>query len=191
MKLLVLLFTFILTNSGYEKATISTTTASTITVKGTSTMHDWEMTSSEIIANGELRYNDSNVIIDSFNGYLEATTLKSHSKQMDKNAYKTMKADEFNRIEFQFKSIKTQDEKESKVVAVFAVTIAGVTKDLTVDASVQPNGNDDITISGSHKMNMSDFDIKPPSFMLGTLKVGDELAIDFNLNVKISKNDSL
>jgi hypothetical protein len=28
---------------------------------------------------------------------------------------------------------------------------------------------------------MSDFGIKPPSFMFGTLKVGDEIKVKFNL----------
>jgi len=30
---------------------------------------------------------------------------------------------------------------------------------------------------------MSEFGIKPPSFMFGTMKVGDEIKVKFNLNV--------
>ena len=41
---------------------------------------------------------------------------------------------------------------------------------------VLPNG--DIEIKGTKKILMSNHGIKPPSFMLGALKVGDEVTLD-------------
>ena len=154
-------------------------------------MHAWEMTSTEIVASGEMNFNESEINIESFKGVLHATSLKSKSAQMDKNAYKTLNTTKHEFIEFEFKQIQAQNQQEGTVSAMFSVTIAGVTKDLLVQATVQPNDSGLMAISGTHAFKMSDFGIKPPSFMLGALKVGDDLEIDFKLNVKVSNFDSL
>ena len=38
-----------------------------------------------------------------------------------------------------------------------------------------------ITIQGKHTIDMTDYDMKPPSAMMGVIKVYDTVDIDFNL----------
>jgi len=47
---------------------------------------------------------------------------------------------------------------------------------------VNPDGS--IACSGSEKLKMTDYKIKPPVFMLGALKTGDVLNINFSLTFK-------
>ena len=39
-----------------------------------------------------------------------------------------------------------------------------------------------INIKGEKTLKMSDFDVKPPTALLGTLKTGNDITIKFNLN---------
>jgi hypothetical protein len=39
-------------------------------------------------------------------------------------------------------------------------------------------------ISGSKKIRMTEFGVKPPSFMLGALKVGDEVTVEYTARFK-------
>jgi polyisoprenoid-binding protein YceI len=190
MKLLLILITFLFSSSKLEKATLVTEGENIISVKGTSTMHDWTMTSTELKAQTEILIDaEKDIQIMSFSGVLDATSLKSGHGTMDKNAYKTLKTNEFPTISFDIKRLESKDPETGNVQAVFSVTIAGVTKELTVKALVNPVGEDGVTISGTHNLKMTDFGIKPPSFMLGALKVGDDLVVEFTLNLKVSQRE--
>jgi hypothetical protein len=189
MKLLIILITFLFSNNNLEKAVLTTEGVNTITVKGSSTLHDWQMTSTELIAKSEILIDGEDVQILNFSGVLDAKSLKSDHEQMDKNAYKTLNTDKFPTIAFDFKRIESKDPQTGNVSAVFSVTIAGVTKELLVNALVNPVGEDGVTITGTQNLKMSDFGIKPPSFMLGALKVGDDLVVEFLLNLKVTKRE--
>jgi hypothetical protein len=43
------------------------------------------------------------------------------------------------------------------------------------------NPDKTITITGAQKIKMSEFGVKPPTFMLGALKVGDVVTVEYNL----------
>ncbi|NCP83736.1 MAG: YceI family protein [Bacteroidetes bacterium] len=189
MKLLLILITFLFSTNKLERAILVTDGVNTITVKGTSTMHDWAMTSTDIKAESEILINGNDVQIMNFSGILDANSLKSGHKTMDKNAYKTLKTNDFPTISFDFKRLESKDPETATVKAIFSVTIAGVTKELSVNALVNPIGEDGVTINGTHNLKMSDFGIKPPSFMLGALKVGDDLVVEFTLNLKVSQRE--
>jgi len=64
------------------------------------------------------------------------------------------------------------------------MTIAGVTKPvvLTAACEVKPDGS--ITCIGKEKLKMTDYNIKPPTYMLGALRTGNALTIEFTLVVE-------
>jgi len=64
------------------------------------------------------------------------------------------------------------------------LTIAGVTKQVTLQGKITENADGSATITGSRKIKMSEFGITPPSFMLGALKVGDEVTVEYTLKLK-------
>ena len=39
-------------------------------------------------------------------------------------------------------------------------------------------------MSGAYDLSMRDFELKPPSLMLGTIKVGDRIKVRFDLLLK-------
>jgi polyisoprenoid-binding protein YceI len=64
------------------------------------------------------------------------------------------------------------------------LTLGGVTKptDLTLRIKTLPGG--DLEVKGTRKILMSNHGIKAPSFMLGAMKVGDEVTLTYDVILK-------
>ena len=185
MKLLITLIT-LLSFFSTERIELNTTPNSSITVKGTSTLHDWSMTSNELQVNAVINASENSFEVEFIKGSLDVRTLKSESSQMDKNAYNTLKADKYPTITFDFVSVISENKEEQLITALFDVTISGTTKQIEVAATAIPEGDKMVVITGVKKIKMTDFSIKPPSFMFGALKTGNDLTIEFNLTLAVA-----
>ncbi len=165
----------ILTNSGNMK------------LSGTSTMHDWTMNGIfKVEANYKL--DESNLALMSLNELsflLPVENLKSDKKRLDETAYKALKTDQHKDILFTMTSatIKEVNGNKYAITALGNLTIAGVTKPITMNVSWILNDDQTITCTGIQKLKMTDFQVKPPSF-LGVMKTGDEIALDFSFQFK-------
>jgi len=156
---------------------------STIKIMGTSTLHDWtsiaEKTEANIIFNN---YND--VEIEKLILVVEVASIKNTKGHglMDKLTRKALKADDFPKINYEFLSAKTisDDEKELKVELTGNLTIAGKTNKITILTSINKSSNN-VVLKGTHKLKMTDYGVKPPKALLGTVKTGDEITIDFSI----------
>lgn len=161
---------------------------STMSLSGTSTMHDWTMNSKGFSSETLFQFDSGSGKelkgIQSLQFSLPAETLKSDKKGLDKNAYKALKTDQHKNIIFNMKSSKVSHVKGQtfQVSATGNLTVAGVTKPVTINVHCTVNADKSITCSGSHKLKMTDFDVKPPSFMLGAMKTGNDVVLDFSMN---------
>jgi polyisoprenoid-binding protein YceI len=73
---------------------------------------------------------------------------------------------------------------QQKVIkATGNLTIAGVTKPVALQTTYTVNG-DEVVCKGSKTLKMSEYGIKAPTFMMGALKVADEVTIDLSLKLK-------
>ncbi|NVJ47555.1 MAG: YceI family protein [Cytophagia bacterium] len=148
------------------------------TVKGTSTLHDWHMTSEEakgfitveVSDNGTPRFVGSDVT-------LVAESLKSGKKGMDKNAYKALNTDDYPNIQFKLNNCTMESATKGKATA--SLTIAGFSRDVTFDIEVESTGSA-YTIKGSADFRLTDFKVDPPTALMGTIKTGDDVTIEFN-----------
>ncbi|PAF46035.1 hypothetical protein [Helicobacter sp. 11S02629-2] len=140
-----------------------------VEVLGTSTLHDWKMQSSELKVNMQGTEGKPSKLEVS----MVAETLKStEGKSMDKNAYKAMHVTPESVITYVMKSYDPATNTLSGVVNLNG-------KD--VDISTQPKIATDKEIEGSFKTKITDFGIVPPKFMLGAMKVGDEITINYKI----------
>ncbi|SHJ97416.1 YceI-like domain-containing protein [Epilithonimonas mollis] len=147
--------------------------SSNIKIDGTSTLHDWNMTSTQATFSG----NASGTTINDVKFVLKTTSLKSKETAMDKNAYKSLEASKYPDITFTTASLPTS----GTATISGNLTITDATKNIKFPVTVTKNGNSYI-IKGSTKLKMSAFGIKPPSFMMGTIKTGDEITININIS---------
>lgn len=147
-------------------------------VKGTSTLHDWHMTSEE--GEGFVQVSESAEGVLNFTGSeitLVAETLKSGKRGMDKNAYKALNTDEFPNIQFVLVSCNMESATAGK--ATGKLTIAGTTRNVIFDITVEKSG-DAFTVKGSTDFRLTDYQIDPPTALMGTIKTGDDVTIEFN-----------
>ena len=159
-----------------------------IKVLGSSNVHDWTETSAVMESQGDFKLSDDNQIVSlsAFNFSLNAKSLKSEHEMMDSRTYKAMNADQYPKITFKLGSaaIETIQKNKFNIKATGELTIAGATQTITLDVTAVVNPDNTITCTGSKKIKLTDYKIEPPSFMLGAMKVANDLTIQYSLAYK-------
>jgi polyisoprenoid-binding protein YceI len=158
-----------------------------IKVSGSSNVHDWIMNSTVMESKGEFTGNGETLTaLRAFSFQLAVKSLKSEHATMDSRMYKSVNESKSPTISYKLTSATVNPESKGKflIASTGELTIAGVTKTISMEVTATPNFNGSITVSGSKKIQLLDYGIKPPSFMLGTMKVYNDLTIEFNLIYK-------
>ncbi|MGL5113650.1 MAG: YceI family protein [Flavobacterium sp.] len=180
-----LLLTFILALinlSAIAQKNYTLDTKTNFSVQGTSTLHDWEMTSAAKTGTANLTVNDTRLEnIHAITIDLAVETIKSGKSAMDKIAYETLNAKKFKTIKYVLKSATKINETTWNLVGTY--TIAGVNKDIKTQIRVSVL-NGIVTLQGSNKITFEEFGMKAPTALLGTIKTGKDLTLKFNLNYK-------
>lgn len=173
----------------YAQATKSISAcAGEIKLSGTSTLHDWDMNGVfHIDGKFNLKEGTNKLLsLSSLNFVLPVTNLKSEKKKLNETAYKALKAEEHKEIYFKLNSATVSEVQPNryKVMALGNLTIAGVTKPITMEVLWIINADQTVTCAGVQKLKMTDYKVEPPSF-LGFMKTGDDIALDFSFQFKI------
>ncbi len=173
--------------SGTLQAEKYSSKSSTVTVAGTSTLHDWSCPAHTVNAVSDLTLNGADLAtVNSMWVEVMVKSIKSEKEAMDDKIYEALKADNNPKITFQMLKMKSIEKKngEYAIVANGTMTIAGSAQnvDLNVTAKILPNG--DIEFKGSKKMKMTSFKVDPPTAMWGVIKSGDDITVSFSLTVK-------
>lgn len=167
---------------------------STLSLDGTSTMHGFTCRTSTIQAAIEVDSTYAPAHLETVEAGLRRAdvtipvkSLTCGERKMDENMYKTLKADAFPDITYTL--VDTQIVPGSQAGDSIAIkvngklTIAGQTRPATLDVEVIRSADGSATGRGGVEILMSDYGIRPPSFFFGRLKVGDRIAIHFDLAV--------
>lgn len=156
-----------------------------IKLSGTSTLHDWHMDAKQASSDAAFVLDGQKVSsISKLSFSLPVKNLKSESSAMDKNTYKAMEVEKNPTINFVLTSsaVTPAGGNNYNIKAIGKLTIAGTTKETELHATGTFNPADNtLTVSGSKKMKMTDFGVKPPTVMLGTIKTGNDITIAYNL----------
>jgi len=199
--ILIMLLVFGLYSSTalYSQTTYSIINNKDVNMKlsGTSTLHNWNMNSKSIFGEASFLFNDANSTelkdLKSLTVTLATASLKSKEKAMDKNVFTALKAEKHKDIVFKVTSADILPKQNNKyqVKTVGNLTIAGVTKQVNLDVYCQVNPDGTITCNGTEKLKMTDYQVKPPTFLLGAMKTGDEVTLDFTVVFKKSNLSSI
>ena len=114
-------------------------------------------------------------------------TLQSKESALDKNMYKAMKAEQYPEILFRLAtyeiSASTTGASASHVKANGTLTIAGHEQPVVLEGEILP-GMAGFRVQGQYKLRMSDYGIKPPTMMMGTIRVKDDVVVHFDLQLQ-------
>ena len=153
-----------------------------VSVKGTSSLHDWESSVDKLEARGSFSLSGSalsdvkDVVVK-----IPVKAIKStKGKMMDNKTWDAFNYEKNPTITFTLSERKINPAKQS-LIANGTLTMAGVTKsvELHLVYKVLPGG--ELQVTGEHKLLMSAFKMEPPTAMMGTIKVGDEIAVDVEI----------
>lgn len=165
-----------------QSITYTATGESTISVRGTSTLHDWEMTSPRVNSQVVFNMEDDNIeSLGSVSLTLEASSLESDENRLNRLAHETMDVENHPQITFRASSGNVvADGSSYTVTATGDLTIAGETREVTVEATCIEQG-EELICTGTEEMKMTDFGMEPPRLFLGTLRTHDEVTVEFNM----------
>jgi polyisoprenoid-binding protein YceI len=157
---------------------------SNVEVTGSSSLHNWKMdvtaynSEFNLIREGSAIKNINNIYFS-----CRVKDLKSESNLMDRKAYDALKADNSPEIKFSGTSVTnlvTDNQKFSGKVKG-NLSLAGKTKQVEIPFNGTINNNNSVSIQATTSMLMSEYGITPPTAMMGTLKTGDKISVNFSL----------
>lgn len=182
--LMLLAAGIILTTAGNVNAQITKTNTfcSKITIMGTSTIHDWESKTEQIT--GEFVMSNTSEI-QSLTMKIPVVSIKSGEKLMDKKTYEAFKSDKFPVITFLLTEPTTPIVTNSDVQVTLTgnLIVSGVTKKITFKSTGKKTAAGGYQLTGSIPLKMTDFKIKPPTALLGTIRSGDAITIKLDITV--------
>ncbi|MEZ4909811.1 MAG: YceI family protein [Saprospiraceae bacterium] len=160
---------------------------STITVKGESNINSFSCQVPSYMHTDTMLFKtqtaDGSTLVES-SLRIPVEFFDCQNRHMTKDLQKTLHIDQHPYLYIKFNSFSTHPnnwKNGSKVSAKAFITISGVTKQYTVLYQIHKNQENKITLSGNQKVLFSDFKLKPPSKLGGTIRVKDELTVHITL----------
>ena len=169
---------------------------SVLWLEGGSNIHDWE---SRTTAPALKLLRDASAVdpadAASLDQWLRAGNLRGleldvplatlHSKKgaaLDKNMRKALKGEQNPEITFRLTQARVGEASGDsiRVSADGVLSVAGRERPITV-AGRLVRSEAGVWLNGSHGLRMSAFDVKPPTMMMGTLRVHDSVSVHFQL----------
>jgi polyisoprenoid-binding protein YceI len=145
-------------------------------VDGGSTLHDWHMISKTGSGEGLFVVEDGKFkTAKSLSISFQAETLKSGTKGLDTNAYKALNTGKNKDIRFVLKELTGSG---TAFMAKGDLTIAGVTKPVSFPVKMSSSA-DKFTFEGSLDTKLTNFNVTPPTALMGTVKTEDAVKLSF------------
>jgi polyisoprenoid-binding protein YceI len=118
-------------------------------------------------------------------------SLDCANKTMNEHMRDALKMRQHPEIKLAFRAVELGARNGDKVeVSVKAdLKLAGVTKAIVLKGQARETAKG-LTVQGMHELKMTDYGLTPPSLMLGTMKVKDEVKIGFSLALERREGES-
>ncbi len=173
-------------------------TDSFVIVKGTSSLHDWSVRTNQIEGFAEFKELVTGLSLEKVLSLsldfekpvvhisISATSLKSEKKGMDQNMYKALKSRQYPFITYDLSALKVAKMKDPSHILVTttgSLNITGISRPLEMSVMVSTDTQNEIVFTGNTRLKMTDFQIKPPKAMMGMIKTGDEVEVQFKWTI--------
>jgi hypothetical protein len=109
-------------------------------------------------------------------------SLSSGESGLDSNMRSAMKEEQFHDIRFRMDSYQVGS---GSLKIQGRLTIAGVEKPIELEAASAADGTG-LRVTGTTRLLLSDYGIKAPKFMLGTMTVADAVDVHFDLRLELA-----
>lgn len=161
-------------------------------VSGTSTVRSFECTATQIDATIESESPEisrevmvGQKTVQTVLVKVPAAKLDCANGTMNEHMLKAIKGKDNPVIEFRMSSYDIARSQAATAGTINGtLSLGGVQKDITLQATGSAGPNGALHVVGSYPLLMSDYGLKPPSLMMGAMKVGNKVTVNFDLLVK-------
>lgn len=164
---------------------------SNLTIEGTSTLRSWECAVpsfsvapsppggfEEGVLNGERALETVTLVFP-------VKAIECGNGTMNDHLRKALDADEHPQIRYRLSKYDLANAESGMVVkAEGELVIAGTARPIEMAVTVTRDASGAIRVQGEEEVKMTDFGVKPPKLMLGTLKVGDAVNVKFDVALR-------
>ncbi len=170
-------------------------------LEGKSTLHDYSFSNSEITGTIELdsSYYTTKDLTEIKNLFsqveivIPVKKIRSENEKMNENMYEALKAEEhpnilFRLIESGIVSDSSRGNQGPEIKIKGKLSVAGKENIIEMNVTLAKGENGSLGVRGSKELLMTDFNIDPPSFMLGILKTDNRVVVKFDLLLSTQKN---
>jgi len=155
-----------------------------IIISGTSNLHNWSEKVETASGYGTISINsDGSINLETLHIQMDVHSIKSDmGSVMNINTYKALKGELNPTIIFALtapiKNIKA-NSTEKVISAKGDLTIAGISKSVDMLVNVFLQKDVQLSFQGSQTIQLTDYDIIPPTALFGTLKTGNVITIQY------------
>lgn len=185
-----LLFLYMITGSLFaQDISLELSPESELRIEGTSNVRDWGADASVIKADLVLQEFNAGDLDElrpehfkSLEIRIPVEDLYTDSGRLRRNIHNYLESDSHPVITFALISVNDVSVNGNSAVidADGLVTAAGESQQINMQVDAERIENE-LVFTGEHDMQMTDFDIDPPTAVLGTIRAHDEITIVFNL----------
>jgi polyisoprenoid-binding protein YceI len=172
-----LIFLFV-TNIGFTQQEINFSNDTKFFVDGTSTLHDWTIESKQITGK-IITADDNSAKIKSVQLSLKVESLKSGKSGMDSRMHDAFDTKKNPEISFTSTEVTLNSDYKSGI-AKGQLTMAGSTRAVEIPFTIEAKGNNWV-FSGFSDLLMTNFDMRPPTAVMGTIRAGDAVTVRFQV----------
>jgi polyisoprenoid-binding protein YceI len=161
----------------------SSLSASAMTIAGTSNIHGWTIDVKDFACDMTIESLTTALKIESVGFRGKVKSFESGNNQMNKKMLESLEANKYPEIRFVLKSASNVSFQNNKFNGTITgdLSVAGKTRAESIQFRGDVLPNSKMKVTGSKKLKMSDFGIKPPTAMFGAMKTGDEVTVNFDL----------
>jgi len=159
-----------------------------VEVVGTSNLHNWTAVVGKLSGSTDF-YVENNTItgIKAAVVDVDANSLAgSKGRIMDNKIKDTFDSEKYPKIKFVLTKVNSIQSVGNistiNIVGNITIKTATIPVEFIVKATTQSNG--DIEVRTSKQMKMSDFNLKPPTALLGTLKTANDITVNIYFLLK-------
>lgn len=157
-------------------------TTATLSVGGTSNLHDWESRVTKAVVKLDVPSgNASSPTIRAVSVVVPVKSIVSEHDLMNKKTYEAFNEPKNPNISFEAKDVRFVADA---VVMTGMLTMNGTTKPATIKGSAKV-AKGELTISGVHAIDMTQFGMVPPTAVMGTIKVGRIVNVKFEVTYRL------
>lgn len=173
-------------------AYLNLTTESKLWVEGTSTVRGFSCRAANVNATVQAATSGAAAAVVAGEKAVRSVTVELPARGLDcgngtmnEHMRKAIKADAAPTIRFQLVSYDLTPGASGATVRLNGrLTLGGTEKPITLQAQAAEGPGGTLHVTGSHPLLLSEFGLKAPTLMMGTMKVGDRVTVKYDLNLR-------